>query len=53
MSVISFRVIVWFVSCFQRDLERLFQGWMTGKRAARLQISFEDFFPAKNARIIL
>jgi hypothetical protein len=53
MIVISFRVIVCFVSCFSAQLERLFQEWMTGKRTARLQICFEDFLLEERAGIIL
>jgi hypothetical protein len=51
MSVISFRVIVLFVACFSAQLERLFQEWMTGEPAARLQVCCENF-PARENDIL-
>jgi hypothetical protein len=53
MIAISFLVIVWFVSCFSAQLERLFQEWMTRVPAARLQIYREKFPPPGPAVIIL
>ena len=37
MSVISFLVIVLFVSCFGRNESACFHEWMTGQSAMRLQ----------------
>jgi hypothetical protein len=43
MRVMSFRVIVLFVTCFSAQLERLFHGWMTGVTLGRLQFSLGNF----------
>jgi hypothetical protein len=53
MRVMSFRVIVWFVSCFSAQSERLFQEWMTGRETSRLQIYYEKFSEQEKDAIIL
>jgi hypothetical protein len=53
VSVIIFRVIVWFVSCFWAQLERLFQGWMTVLSMVRLQFIRQNLSALKGRAIIL
>jgi hypothetical protein len=45
--------MIWFVSCFQAQSERLIHGWMTVRGVVRLQIFRHEFSAVDHRAIIL